>query len=159
MRNCPFMDKKASKDKRITIACDHAGFELKRSIIKYFQLLGYGVTDHGCDGTEAVDYPDYAAKVARDVSEGKFAHGVLICGTGIGMAISANKFKGVRATSVTDIFSLEMARRHNDVNVLCFGGRVVGLGLAQKLVDAFLGTEFEGGRHARRVEKIKEIES
>ena len=109
----------------------------------------------GCDSEESVDYPDYAKKVAEKVADATADKGILVCGTGIGMALTACKFKGIRAASIHDIYSIEMARKHNDLNVLCLGSRVLGSGLSLRIVDAFLHTEFEGGRHARRVEKIE----
>jgi ribose 5-phosphate isomerase B len=140
---------------KIAIACDHAGVALKLEVIAYLKALGHEAVDHGANEGERVDYPDYAKLVAADVAEQKADRGILICGTGIGMALTACKFKGIRAASVIDIYSTEMTRKHNDLNVLCLGARVVGAGLALRIVDAFLHTEFEGGRHLKRVEKIE----
>lgn len=143
---------------RVSIGSDHAGFALKSEIIGLLNELGCEVVDCGCFSPERVDYPDYAAIVARDVQAEKVDRGILICGTGIGMAITANKFKGVRAASLVDEYSLLMARKHNDLNVLCLGSRVVGMGTAALLVESFLKTEYEGGRHAERLEKLTELE-
>lgn len=143
---------------RVSIGSDHAGFALKSEIIGLLNELGCEVADCGCFSPERVDYPDYAAIVARDVQAEKVDRGILICGTGIGMAITANKFKGVRAASLVDEYSLLMARKHNDLNVLCLGSRVVGMGTAALLVESFLKTEYEGGRHAERLEKLTELE-
>lgn len=143
---------------RVSIGSDHAGFALKSEIIGLLNELGCEVADCGCFSPERVDYPDYAAIVARDVQAEKVDCGILICGTGIGMAITANKFKGVRAASLVDEYSLLMARKHNDLNVLCLGSRVVGMGTAALLVESFLKTEYEGGRHAERLEKLTELE-
>lgn len=142
---------------RIAVACDHGGIGLKPTVLAVLQKHGCEVVDHGCHDTASVDYPDYAAKVAQDVSSGKADRGILICGTGIGMAITAGKFKGVRAAAITDAYSMLMTRKHNDLNVLCLGGRVVGAGLAEHLVEIFLTTDFEGGRHAARLAKIEKV--
>lgn len=143
---------------KISIACDHAAYELKDHLVGYIKSKGFDVIDHGTNSDQRVDYPDFAEKVAKDVQSGSSNYGILVCGTGIGMALSANKFQGVRAASLTDVYSCQMTRQHNNLNVLCLGSRVVGLGLAELLVDTFLQTEFEGGRHAERVSKISEIE-
>ncbi len=140
---------------KIAIAADHAGFELKNLVAASLRNNGYEVIDEGCHAVDSVDYPDYAKEVAKHVASGKVGRGILVCGTGVGMAVTANKVKGVRAAALTDVFSTKMARQHNDLNVLCLGSRVIGQGLADLLVDTFLKTEFEGGRHKRRVEKIE----
>lgn len=142
---------------KIAIANDHAGLHLKRDIVTLLKSLGYEPIDHGCHTAENVDYPDYAALVAHDVQEGKTSRGILICGTGVGMAITANKFPGVRAASLVDEYSTLMARKHNNLNVLCLGSRVIGTGTAALIVETFLQTPFEGGRHEKRVEKIEAL--
>lgn len=144
---------------QIALSSDHAGFELKEKIKQYLADAGHQVTDLGPSDDSRVDYPDYAQKVAESVSLGQTSRGILICGTGIGMAISANKVKGVRAASVSDLFSAEMTRKHNDLNVLCLGARVIDEELAKKLVDVFLQTDFEGGRHEVRVQKMMSLEN
>lgn len=140
---------------KVSLGCDHGGIILKQVLIKALEKLGCLVIDHGCHDGASVDYPDYAQKVAGDVAAGRAERGVLLCGTGIGMAISANKTRGVRAAAITDVYSAQMTRRHNDLNVLCLGGRVVGAGLAELLVETFIKTEFEGGRHADRIAKME----
>jgi ribose 5-phosphate isomerase B len=144
---------------RIAIGADHAGFALKEDVRRSLETAGHAVRDFGTDSTGSVDYPDFALAVARAVQSGEAERGILICGTGIGMAISANRVRGVRAASCSDCYSARMARAHNDANVLAFGARVVGPGLAAELVRAFLETQFEGGRHEGRVRKIEEIEA
>ena len=140
----------------IAIACDHGGYELKKEIIGYLQQAGVAFKDFGTNGTEAVDYPDYARLVGNAVLSGEADKGILICGTGIGISIAANRLKGIRAALVHDVFSAEATRLHNDANILCMGGRVVAGGLAIKITDTFLNTEFSGAdRHARRVSKIE----
>ncbi len=143
---------------RIAIGADHAGYRLKEEIIRFLQASGYPVEDMGTSGEESVDYPDYAARVARAVTAGQADLGILICGTGIGMSIAANKVPGIRAAVATDSYMARMAREHNDANVLCLGGRVLGGGSALEVVQAFLQSRFAGGRHARRVEKIQALE-
>lgn len=142
---------------RIVIASDHAGIELKTDLVPYLLAAGHVVEDLGVATKESVDYPDYARKVA-ELLGGSKELGILVCGTGIGMSIMANKFRGIRAAVCTSEFEARMARAHNDANVLCLGQRVVGVGVARAIVDAFLATPFEGGRHAGRVEKIKEAD-
>ena len=144
---------------RIAIGSDHRGFALKQSLIDMFRELGHETDDVGPYDDDAVDYPDYAEKVAWAVSKGKADRGVLICGTGIGMSIAANKVPGVRAALCSDPFSARMAREHNDANVVCIGGTILGEWSAQETIKAYLEAEFEGGRHSRRVEKIGAIES
>ena len=143
---------------RILIASDHGGFTLKQEILKFLKSNQFTATDLGAFTADAVDYPDMAALVAKEVSEGRADRGILICGTGVGMAITANKFKGVRAAALTDLFSARMAREHNDLNVLCLGGRVLGVALAEEITNTFLKTPFAGGRHEKRVNKIKNHE-
>jgi ribose 5-phosphate isomerase B len=139
----------------IAIASDHAGVELKRALCEVILASGREVRDLGPADTTSVDYPDFAHRVADAVLSGEAAMGVLICGTGIGMSLSANRHPGVRAALCHDAFTAEMARRHNNANVLCVGARVTGLGVAEQIVRIFLDTPFAGGRHQRRVERIE----
>jgi ribose 5-phosphate isomerase B len=143
---------------RIAIGCDHRGLALKELIIPLLQNAGYSYEDFGCHGTGPVDYPDIAQKVGEAVAAGSFDQGILICSTGIGMSIAANKIKGIRAALCCDVFGAQRARQHNDANVLCLGGEDVDTELALRIVSAFLATEFEGGRHVRRVNKIRALE-
>lgn len=145
--------------KRLAVGSDHAGFQLKQALLTHLRARGHQVTDLGVDAPERCDYPDYAARVAGAVAAGDADLGVLCCGTGIGMAMAANKVHGIRAAVVSDTFSAHATREHNDANVLCVGERVVGVGLAIDIVDAFVDTEFEGGRHAARVAKIMNLQS
>ena len=141
----------------IALGCDHGGYELKLEIKKYLDEKGLEYKDFGCDSTDAVDYPVYAKKVAKSILSGECEKGILICGTGIGISITANKFKGIRAALCTDCFCAEATRLHNDANVLALGGRVVGTGLAVKIVDTFLETEFSNGeRHIRRIDMLEQ---
>jgi ribose 5-phosphate isomerase B len=143
---------------RISFASDHRGVAIKGRLVQRLNDAGYEVFDEGTDGDEAVDYPDFAEIVAGKVSRGEVDRGILICGTGIGMAIAANKFPGVRAASCYDEVMVELSRRHNDVNVLCLPGDLIGDRPIDDLVLMWLRTEFEGGRHNRRVKKIQKIE-
>lgn len=143
---------------KLAIASDHGGFSLKQEIIHYLKGQQIEVLDLGNHGTESVDYPDFAFKVAEMVSRGEVDAGILMCGTGIGMSIAANKFKNVRAALVSDEYTAKMSREHNDANVLCLGGRVQESDKAKALVKIWLETKFEGGRHQRRLDKIREIE-
>jgi ribose 5-phosphate isomerase B len=145
-------------EKRVAVGADHAGFALKEDLKGYLKEQGYEVLDVGTDALESVDYPDFAAAVAEAVAAGEVPWGLLICGTGIGMAIAANKVAGVRAACCGDPFSARMARAHNDANVLTMGGRVVGVGLAREILQAWLASAFEGGRHARRTAKVRALE-
>jgi ribose 5-phosphate isomerase B len=145
--------------KRLAVGSDHAGFQLKQALLTHLRARGHQVTDLGVSAPERCDYPDYAARVAAAVAAGDADLGVLCCGTGIGMAMAANKVDGIRAAVVSDTFSAHATREHNDANVLCVGERVVGVGLAIDIVDAFVDTEFEGGRHAARVAKIMNLQS
>ncbi len=145
--------------RKIAVGADHGGYELKGVIVEHLRQSGYVVQDFGTHGLESVDYPDYAYQVARAVAAGEYDLGILICGTGIGMSIAANKIVGVRAAVCGDTYSARMSRLHNNANILCLGGRVLGPGLALDIVDVWLRTEFEGGRHARRVEKIRQMEA
>ena len=140
------------------IASDHAGFELKQMINKFINELGFEVFDMGTASSCSVDYPDYAEIVAKAVSDGIYDKGILICGTGIGMSIVANKFKNVRAALCNDLFTAKLSRLHNDSNILCMGAKIIGLGLAKEIVKTWLNTPFEGDRHIMRLEKINLIE-
>ena len=141
----------------IAIACDHGGYELKLEILKYLDKEQIPYVDLGCDSTDAVDYPVYALKVTSAIKDGSCDKGILICGTGIGISIAANKVPGIRAALCTDCFCADATRQHNNANVLALGGRVVGPGLAVKIVDTFLHTEFSGAeRHQRRIDMIEE---
>ena len=143
---------------KIAIASDHAGKELKEDLIEYLRELEVDVMDMGVKNNDSVDYPDYGIPVAEKVSRGEVPKGILLCGTGIGMSIIANKFSGVRAALVNDVYSSRMAKEHNDANIVVIGGRVVGKGLAREIIKTWLETRFQGGRHQRRLDKIVEIE-
>lgn len=143
---------------RISIASDHAGFEQKCMLVDYLAECGHDVIDLGPDSDDRVDYPDYAEKVARSVASGGSDRGVLVCGTGIGMAVAANKIPGIRAANVTSPEFAALAREHNDANVVTVSGRFVDEETNRRIVDAFATTEFGGGRHAGRVEKIAKLE-
>lgn len=138
---------------RIAIGCDHTGPDMKRALIESV-LSGHEVIDVGTNSTQAVDYPDIAHEVAHLVAEGKAERGILICGTGIGMAMAAGKLPGIRAARCGDPYSAELSRRHNDANILCMGARIIGHDMARKIAETWLVAPFEGGRHARRVGKI-----
>lgn len=141
----------------IALGCDHGGYELKKEIIAYLEKEGLEYKDFGCDSTAAVDYPVYARLVAKAIQSGECEKGILICGTGIGISITANKFKGIRAALCTDCFCAEATRLHNDANVLAMGGRVVGPGLAVKIVDTFLNTPFSNEeRHKNRISQMED---
>ena len=142
----------------ISIGCDHGGFALKENIRAYLEEQGHTVTDVGCKSLESCDYPDFGAAAARLAASGACERGIVICTTGIGISISANKVKGIRCALCGDAFSAEMTRRHNDANMLALGAGITGPNLAQKIVEVFLSTGFEGGRHARRVDKLMQIE-
>ncbi len=144
---------------KIIIGCDHGGFELKNEIIAHLEKKGIEVTDVGTYSTDSCNYPDYARKVCERIQSGEFERGILVCGTGIGISIAANKHNGIRAACCSDTFSARMTRMHNNANVLCMGGRVVGPGLACDMVDLFVETEFEGGRHQARVDLLTDIEN
>ena len=144
---------------RVALGADHAGVHLKDTVRSLLESRGIEVTDLGTNGTESVDYPDYAASVARAIASGAADLGILMCGTGIGMAITANKFDGVRAASVGDVESARLAREHNDANVLALGARVTAPDTALDIVRTFLDTPFAGGRHQRRIEKIATLEN
>ncbi|MDW7662942.1 MAG: ribose 5-phosphate isomerase B [Bacillota bacterium] len=144
---------------KVALGSDHGGFNLRLTIKAHLEQKGYEVIDFGVDKKESVDYPDYALKVAESITSGECELGVLVCGTGLGISIAANKVKGIIAAPVSDTFSAEMARCHNNANILALGERVVGEGLALKIVDTFFEATFEGGRHETRVNKIKAIEA
>ena len=143
----------------IVLGSDHGGFTLKEEIKKHLENRGIAFTDVGCHDTNSVDYPDIAKAACEKIVSGECEKGLLFCGTGVGISIAANKVKGIRACCCSDTFSAKYTRLHNDANVLCMGGRVVSAGLAEMMVDLFLDTEFEGGRHQRRIDKISEIEN
>jgi ribose 5-phosphate isomerase B len=144
---------------KIILASDHAGLELRQELVAMLRERNVSFDDVGPASPESVDYPDFAKHVARAVAAGQYELGVLVCGTGIGMSIVANKYRGVRAALCTTEFEARMARSHNDANVLCVGQRVVGVGVARGILEAFLSTPFAGGRHEQRVQKIREAES
>ena len=143
---------------KIAIGSDHRGFDAKKRIMALLEKLGHEVTDVGPFGNESVDYPDFALQVANAVGAGQVDRGILICGTGIGMCIAANKVRGVRAAPCHDSITAEMSRRHNNSNVLCLSADLLGEELIERMVRIWLQTEFEGGRHARRVDKITRFE-
>jgi len=144
--------------KQVAVGCDHAGVELKKSVAAMLEKRGYVVQDFGTHDNASVDYPDFASEVARRVGSGEAAFGVLVCGTGIGMSIVANKYRGVRAALCHSEFDARATRQHNDANVLCLGERVTGAGLGLAIAEAFFDTQFEGGRHQRRLDKIADAE-
>jgi ribose 5-phosphate isomerase B len=144
---------------RIAVGSDHAGFELKATLAKHMADAGHQVIDLGTGSPDTpVDYPEFGVAVGRSVAEGRADRGICVCGTGIGIGIAANKVGGVRAATVHDVTTASLARRHNDANVICFGGRTTGTAEAVDAVDAFFSTEFEGGRHQRRLDEIAEFE-
>jgi ribose 5-phosphate isomerase B len=143
---------------RIAVGSDHRGYSVKTKIVELLERLGQEVIDDGVHDNESADYPDVARVVAKRISQGEADRGILICGTGIGMSIAANKFPGVRAATCHDDLTAEMSRRHNDLNVLCLSADMLGERLIDRMIEIWLKTEFEGGRHARRLEKIGEIE-
>jgi ribose 5-phosphate isomerase B len=144
---------------KIVLASDHGGFELKEIVREYLTEKGYEILDLGTYNTDSVDYPDYGLKAGQEVVSGNADRGIVICGTGIGISISANKVKGIRCALCHDVYSAEMTRAHNDSNILAMGGRVIGRDLALRIVKAWIESEFEGGRHGRRVDKITEYEN
>lgn len=144
---------------KIAISCDHGGFELKEIIKKHIQALGnIELIDYGTNSTESVDYPFYAEKTARAVAKGEVNRGIIICGTGIGVSIVANKIRGIRAANCTSEYMAEMSRKHNNANVLALGGRILEPELAKRIADIWLKTPFEGGRHQKRVDMISNVE-
>ncbi|KAH0790237.1 ribose 5-phosphate isomerase B [Histomonas meleagridis] len=145
---------------KIVIGCDHGGFDYKDRIVALLKSLGHEVIDVGTnDGTTSVDYPDYAEAAAKEIVEGRAERGILICGTGIGISIAANKVKGIRCAVVHDHYTAQLTRQHNDANMIAFGARVIGIEVAYDIVRTFLTTDFEGGRHAARIAKITAIEN
>lgn len=154
----PVSKSELENHKRIAVGCDHGGLELKHALVSCLEGWGWYVLDQGCHSEDSVDYPDYAFAVTSKVTDGEVELGLLVCGTGIGMCIAANKVPGIRAALCSETYSAEMARKHNDANVLCIGGRVVGVELAQAVLAAFLQASFEGGRHQRRLDKINQVD-
>ena len=143
---------------KIAIGCDHGGLEHKTAIAEHLRERGFEVEDFGIYEQKSVDYPEIALKVAKSVAEKENELGILVCGTGIGMSLAANKVKGIRAAAVSEHFSAKYTRLHNNSNILCLGGRVIGVGTALELADIFVDTQFEGGRHQRRIDMISAIE-
>ncbi|MFA5450170.1 MAG: ribose 5-phosphate isomerase B [Clostridia bacterium] len=144
---------------KIAIGCDHGGINLKPTVVDAINELGYSIVDFGTHGSGSVDYPDFAYKVAKAVVSGEADKGVLICGTGIGISIAANKVRGIRCAHITDVFSAEMSAAHNNANIIALGGRITTPETAREIVNKFFTTEFEGGRHSKRVDKITQIET
>ena len=144
---------------KIAIASDHTGVELKSEIIKYLKELGHETDDFGTNSVESIDYPIYGKKVADEVAKGKYDGGVLICGTGIGISLAANKVKGIRAAVCSEPYSAKLSKQHNNSNIIAFGARVVGVDLAKMIVKEWIEAKFEGGRHAKRVDLISKIEN
>ena len=137
---------------KIAFGCDHGGLSLKAEVVKLLLELGHVVADQGCHSDESVDYPDFARAVCAQVQNGSCERGILICGTGVGMSMAANRFEGIRAALGNELFTARMSREHNDANVLCLGARVIGPGLAGEIVRTWISTEFAGGRHQRRID-------
>ncbi len=144
---------------KIVIGCDHAAYDLKLKVIEHLKKQNIEVEDVGTYSTASCDYPDFADALCKKITSGEYERGILICGTGIGMSMAANKHKGIRAACCSDTFSARLTREHNDANVLCFGARVVGEGLAYDLVDLFVSTDYEGGKHARRVAMVDALDN
>ena len=144
---------------RIAFGCDHAGYELKQHLVARLERAGHAIVDHGTFSTESVDYPQFCAAAARSVVAGEADFGIVLGGSGQGEQLAANKVRGARAALCNELYTARMAREHNDANVLAMGARVVGVGLAEEIVDLFLSTPFEGGRHARRVAQLTELEN
>ena len=145
--------------KKIALASDHGGFDLKESVIAHLLNTGWEVDDLGPHTGDSVDYPDYGIKLAEAVAEKKVERGIVICGTGIGMSIVVNRYPGIRGTLCSDVLTAKLCREHNDSNILIMGGRVIGKGLAAEIVNTWLNTPFEGGRHQRRLDKINQIDA
>ena len=137
---------------KVAIGCDHGGIDLKNTVVSVLTELGYEVEDQGCNSTDSVDYPNFAKSVSSLVKEGKCHCGILICGTGIGMSMAANRIPGIRAALCSEMFSAKMSREHNDANILCLGARVIGPGLAAEIVRTWMTSDFAGGRHQRRID-------
>ena len=144
---------------KIAVACDHGGLQLKRALVRYLTSKGHEVIDFGTDTEESCDYPDYALPAAEAVAAGRCEHGILVCVSGIGVSLVANKVPGIRCAHCHDTYSAKYTRLHNDANMLAFGQRVIGEGLMEEIVDVFLSTDFEGGRHQRRLDKLAAIEA
>lgn len=144
---------------KIAFGCDHGGFDYKEKVIAELKKLGHEVIDCGTDGTQSVDYPDFGAAAAREVSEGRADKGVLICGSGVGISIAANKIKGIRCALCHDHLTAQLCRQHNDANMVAFGARLIGIEVALDIVRTFLATDFEGGRHENRIAKISALEA
>jgi len=142
--------------KPIAIACDHAGFDLKSELLKQLAYMGHEVLDLGTNSEDSVDYPDFGYAMAKAIKDGRAEQGVLVCGSGIGISIAANRYPEVRAALIHDALGARMCRQHNDANVICFGGRMIGIETAKDCLKLFLETEFEGGRHGRRVNKLSD---
>lgn len=149
----------ADAARKLALGADHAGYLLKNELAKKLAAAGYQVNDLGTDGAASVDYPDFAAAVGRAVAAGEAELGIVVCGSGIGVAIAANKVAGIRAATCNDLYTARLSRAHNDANVLALGARILGQGLAEEIVEVFLSTPFEGGRHCGRVVKISRLES
>ena len=145
--------------KKIALASDHGGFDLKESVIAHLLNTGWEVDDLGPHSGDSVDYPDYGIKLAEAVAEKRVQRGIVICGTGIGMSIVVNRYPGIRGTLCSDLFTAKLCREHNDSNILIMGGKVIGKGLAAEIVNTWLNTPFEGGRHQRRLDKINQIDA
>ncbi|WP_026477362.1 ribose 5-phosphate isomerase B [Alkaliphilus transvaalensis] len=143
---------------RIALGSDHGGYEMKEAIKTHLESKGFDIKDFGTKTTDSCDYPEFAVAVGEEVAKGTYDRGILVCGTGVGISIAANKIPGVRCALVGDCFTAAATRQHNDSNVLALGGRVIGVGLALQIVDTWLGTEYEGGRHQRRIDLITDIE-
>lgn len=144
---------------KLAIGSDHAGYEMKEEIKKYLEEKGYEVKNYGTNSTESCDYPEFGEKVGRAVASGECEEGVLVCGTGIGISLAANKVKGIRAAVCSEPVSARLAKQHNNANIIAFGARIVGMEEAKGIVDAFLSAEFLGGRHEKRVNMISDIEN
>ena len=146
-------------DRKIVVGADHAGFELKTHLVEHLKENGYDVVDVGTNSEESVDYPDYAVKVAEAVVSGRAGRGLLVCGSGLGVAIAANKIAGIRAVTANTVELAQLSKEHNDANVLAVGSRIVEPGVAEEILDSWLDMEYEGGRHQRRVDKITQLEN
>ena len=144
---------------KISMGCDHGGFAMKEELKAYLTEQGHEVVDCGCRSTASCDYPEFGEAAARAVANGECEKGIVVCTTGIGISIAANKVKGIRCAHCCDVMSAEMTRRHNDANVIAIGAGMVGMNVAKRMADVFLATEFEGGRHQRRVDRMMEIEN
>lgn len=140
---------------KVAIGCDHGGIDLKNIVKSILEELGHEIDDQGCNSTESVDYPNFAVAVSSLVKDGQCDRGILICGTGIGMSMAANRIPGIRAALCHEMFSARMSREHNDANILCLGARVIGQGLAAEIVKTWMTTDFAGGRHQRRIDMFK----